>query len=107
MRNCAFGLLFISRFRGCSGFLALAVVFSAPADVRHLRGHDGQEEDVGVEREARHVDDRPCDVLHVDGRFGGEGAGARMSMAVAYAFNQTSGRYSAVEAMCAQEDRSQ
>ena len=36
---------------------------SAAADEGHLRGHDRQEEDVGVQRQARHVHDG---ALHLD-----------------------------------------
>ena len=42
------------------------------ADERHLRRHHGQEQDVGVQRQARHVDDRPGDVLHVHRRLDGD-----------------------------------
>ena len=46
----------------------------AAPDERHLRRHDRHELDVGVQRQARHVDDRARDVLHVHARLDHEAA---------------------------------
>jgi hypothetical protein len=42
----------------------------SPADERHLRRHDSEELDVGVERQACHVDDRASHFARVDGGLG-------------------------------------
>src|SRR5260370_7484889 len=43
--------------------------FLAAADERHLGGHDRHEQDVGIERQACHVEDGSGDMLHIHGRF--------------------------------------
>src|SRR5256712_13814536 len=39
---------------------------SSPTNERHLRRHHGHELNVGIEREAGHVQDRACDMLDVN-----------------------------------------
>lgn len=42
---------------------------SAPPDERHFSGGNGQELDIGVERESRHIENGGSDVMRVEGWF--------------------------------------
>src|SRR5439155_4226902 len=43
---------------------------SAPNDEGHLRGHDGHELYIGIERKIRHIEDRLTDVFQIETSFG-------------------------------------
>ena len=61
-----------ARADGCAGEKRVTPGAAArlpPPDERHLCRHHGHEQDVGFERQARHVDDGVRDVLHVHQRF--------------------------------------